>query len=35
MRWDAENAEAIMALEALSQSGQWDQYWKGQLREAG
>src|SRR5262249_12277247 len=23
MRWDSENAEAIMALEALTQSGQW------------
>jgi len=32
MRWNADNAEAIMALEALSQSGQWDQYWKSQLR---
>jgi len=35
MRWDAENAEAVMALEALSQSGQWDQYWRWQLRQAG
>jgi hypothetical protein len=35
MRWDADNAEAIMALEALSQSGQWDQYWKSQLRPTG
>jgi hypothetical protein len=26
MRWDADNAEAIMAVESLSQSGQWDQY---------
>ena len=24
MRWDADNAEALMALEALTQSGQWD-----------
>ena len=34
-RWDADNAEALMALEALSQSGQWDQYWKSQLRPTG
>lgn len=27
MRWDAENAEAMMALEALEQSGLWDRYW--------
>lgn len=26
-RWDLENAEAVMALEALYQSHQWDQYW--------
>ena len=35
MRWDADNAEAIMALEALTQSGQWDVYWKSQLRPTG
>lgn len=35
MRWDGDNAEAIMALEALSQSGQWDLYWRSQLRPAG
>jgi hypothetical protein len=35
MRWDADNAEAIMALEALTQSGQWDLYWRSQLRKAG
>ena len=35
MRWDGDNAEAIMALEALSQSGQWDLYWRSQLRDAG
>jgi len=28
MRWDADNAEAIMALDALEQSGEWRQYWK-------
>jgi hypothetical protein len=27
MRWDAGNAEAIMALEALEQSGEWKAYW--------
>ena len=27
MRWDADNAEAMMALEALHQSGQWEAYW--------
>jgi hypothetical protein len=28
MRWDAPNAEAVMALEALSQSGLWKNYWQ-------
>jgi hypothetical protein len=28
MRWDAGNAEALMALEALSQSGLWKTYWQ-------
>lgn len=28
MRWDAGNAEALMALEALSQSGLWKEYWQ-------
>ena len=28
MRWDADNAEAIMTLEALDQSGQWSASWK-------
>ena len=27
MRWDLENAEALVALEALYQSHQWDQWW--------
>jgi hypothetical protein len=27
MRWNRDNAEALMALEALHQSNQWDQYW--------
>ena len=35
MRWDGDNAEAIMALEALTQSGQWDRYWRSQLRPTG
>lgn len=35
MRWDSKNAEAIMALEALTQSGQWDAYWKSQPRPTG
>jgi hypothetical protein len=35
MRWDGANAEAIMALEALTQSGQWDLYWRTQLRPTG
>jgi hypothetical protein len=35
MRWDASNAEALMALEALSQSGQWRAYWETQLRPTG
>jgi hypothetical protein len=35
MRWDGDNAEAIMALEALTQSGRWDAYWRSQLRPTG
>jgi hypothetical protein len=31
MRWDADNAEAIMALEALDQSGAWQSYWDNRL----
>jgi hypothetical protein len=27
MRWDGDHAEALMALEALDQSGQWKHYW--------
>lgn len=34
MRWDAENAEAMMALEALEQSGLWDRYWAKALADA-
>jgi hypothetical protein len=28
-RWDADNAEAVMALEAVDQSGLWNAYWAG------
>ena len=28
MRWDGDNAEAVMALEALDQSGEWQAYWE-------
>jgi hypothetical protein len=31
MRWDGDNAESIMALEALEQSGGWNAYWEMQL----
>ena len=31
MRWDGDNAESIMALEALEQSGTWNAYWEMQL----
>jgi hypothetical protein len=34
MRWDADNAEAVMALEALDQSGEWEQYWASYLKPA-
>lgn len=33
-RWDSDNAEAIMALEALDQSGGWDAYWQSLLLQA-
>ena len=33
-RWDTNNAEAIMALEALDQSGGWDAYWDSFLTQA-
>jgi hypothetical protein len=32
MRWDADNAEALMTLEALDQSGEWPLYWAFRLR---
>jgi len=28
MRWEASNAEAMMALASLYHSGLWDTYWK-------
>lgn len=28
MRWDADNAEAVMALESLRESGLWKSYWQ-------
>jgi hypothetical protein len=31
MRWDGDNAEAMMALEALHQSNLWDRYWTNAL----
>jgi hypothetical protein len=34
MRWDADNAEAMMALEALEQSGAWHDYWDCCLQQA-
>jgi hypothetical protein len=35
MRWDGANAEAVMALDALEQSDEWQAYWKYRLRPAG
>jgi len=32
MRWDADNAEAMMALESIYQSKLWDRYWTNALR---
>jgi hypothetical protein len=34
MRWDGDNAEAVMALEALDQSGEWKRYWDTYLKRA-
>ena len=33
-KWDADNAEAVMTLEALDQSGAWDTYWNLSLQTA-
>jgi hypothetical protein len=30
-RWDGDNAEALMSLEALEQSGAWQSYWDSRL----
>jgi len=35
MRWDADNAEALMALAGLEQSGQWKLYWQTRLKPTG
>jgi hypothetical protein len=35
MRWNADNAEAVMGLEALSQSDQWGFYWQSELQQRG
>src|SRR5205807_4939595 len=35
MRWDADNAEAVMGLEALSQSDQCSFYWQRELQQRG
>ena len=35
MRWDSDNAEAVMALDALEQSGEWKLYWRTRLRPEG
>lgn len=32
MRWEAENAEAVMSLEAIYQSGAWDNWWSNRHR---
>ena len=34
MRWDGDNAEALMAIEALEQSGGWQAYWDSLLAQA-
>jgi hypothetical protein len=34
MRWNADNAEALMAIEALEQSGGWQAYWDSFLAQA-
>lgn len=35
MRWDGDNAEAVMALACLEQSGQWRVYWRTRLQPTG
>jgi len=34
LRWQGDNAEAILALDALEQSGQWKRSWEGYLKPA-
>jgi hypothetical protein len=34
MRWDGDNAEAVMALEALDQSAEWQAYWESRRQPA-
>jgi hypothetical protein len=34
MRWDKDNAEAVMALASIYYSGQWDKYWKSRHKAA-
>lgn len=34
MRWDPDNAEALMALSCLEQNKQWEMYWNSRLDEA-
>jgi len=35
MRWDADNADALMALAGLEQSDQWKLYWQTRLKPTG
>jgi hypothetical protein len=35
MRWDADNADALMALAGLEQSDQWKPYWQTRLKPTG
>ena len=34
MRWDGDNAEAVMALASIHYTDQWERYWKHQKRVA-
>jgi hypothetical protein len=34
MRWDKSNAEAMMALACVYQSGQWGTYWQSERQAA-
>ena len=34
MRWDKDNAEAVMALASIYYSNQWDEYWKSKHKAA-